>query len=121
MAIFLAEGHFDAHIRRQRASLSAKWKAVLKGAERHLTDCDVTMTTGGSAIWVQLPEHLNARAVEREAAKAGVLVEAGDVHYLRPDAPTNRLRLGFAAIAQEKIDPGLALLAKAMKTMARCA
>jgi GntR family transcriptional regulator/MocR family aminotransferase len=121
MAIFLAEGHFDAHIRRQRASLSAKWKAVLKGAERHLTDCDVTMTTGGSAIWLQLPEHLNARAVECEAAKAGVLVEAGDVHYLRPDPPTNRLRLGFAAIAQEKIDPGLALLAKAMRAMGRTA
>lgn len=112
MAIFLAEGHFDAHIRRQRASLSAKWKTMLKCAERLLPDCDVTMTTGGSAIWLMLPDGLSAVDVARAAAAQGVLVEAGDIHYQRPDAPRNRLRLGFAAIAVDRIEPGLTILSK---------
>ncbi|MBU0724324.1 MAG: PLP-dependent aminotransferase family protein [Alphaproteobacteria bacterium] len=111
MAIFLSEGHFDAHIRRQRASLAEKWKTLLGAAARLLPECDVTMTTGGSAIWLTLPKGMKAREVETRAAKIGLLVESGDVHYLRPDPPQNRLRLGYAAIPLERIEPGLKLLA----------
>ncbi|NKN38776.1 PLP-dependent aminotransferase family protein [Agrobacterium sp. a22-2] len=115
MAIFLAEGHFDAHIRRQRTSLAEKWKTILRAAAKLLPGCDVTMTTGGSAVWLTLPKGMLAKDVERQAALQGLLVEAGDIHYQRPDSPRNRLRLGFAAIAHDKIEPGLALLAKVIR------
>ena len=117
MAIFLAEGHFDAHIRRQRASLSKKWQIVMSATARLLPECDVTMTTGGSAIWLTLPKGMSAADVAEHAAKAGLLVEPGDVHYLRPDPPRNRLRLGFAAIPLEAIEPGLKLLAEIVREL----
>ncbi|PTW61074.1 GntR family transcriptional regulator [Breoghania corrubedonensis] len=115
MAIFLADGHYDAHIRRQRESLAAKWKCMLREIGRQLPECDVTMTTGGSALWLSLPRGVDARQVAERAAQRGVLVEPGDVHYASSNAPLNRLRLGFAAIAQEKIAPGLQALGEVMR------
>lgn len=112
MALFLAEGHYDSHIRRQRKALSAKWNAILKGIDRHMPTCHVTMTTGGSAVWLQLPPTVTATEVQRQAAEQGILVETGDVHYLGTEAPKNRLRLGFATIPLEKITPGLERLGR---------
>ena len=110
MAIFLADGHYDAHIRRQRESLAAKWKCMLREIGRLLPECDVTMTTGGSALWLSLPRDVEARRVGKRAAERGLLIEPGDVHYLAADPPRNRIRLGFAAIAEDRIAAGLMLL-----------
>ncbi|WP_321341195.1 PLP-dependent aminotransferase family protein [Breoghania sp.] len=115
MAVFLAEGHYDAHIRRQRESLASKWKTMLREIGRQLPDCDVTMTTGGSALWLSLPRDVEAREVARRAAARGVLVEPGDVHYLSASPPRNRMRLGFAAIAEDRIAPGLAVLGEVIR------
>lgn len=117
MALFLAEGHYDSHIRRQRKTLSSKWNAILRGIDKHLPTCNVTMTTGGSAVWLQLPATVTAETVQDQAAKDGILVEAGDVHYLGPEAPKNRLRLGFAAIPLEKIAPGLERLGRIVERL----
>ena len=76
------------------------------------------MTTGGSAVWLHLPEALTAEEVQREAAKEGILVETGDVHYLGPDVRRNRLRLGFAALPLERITPGLKRLGQIIERLA---
>lgn len=115
MAIFLADGHFDAHIRRQRSDLALRWKLMLTEIETQLCDCDVTMTTGGSAVWVTLPKGTDARRLVEVAQAKGVLVEPGDVYYLRENPPLNRIRMGFAAISREKIAPGIAMLAEALR------
>lgn len=117
MAIFLADGHFDAHIRRQRDVLSARWKTILREIERRMTGCSVTMTTGGSAVWLRLPREVDAEALKSEAAARGVLIEPGGVHFMREDAPRNFVRLGFAAIATEKIADGIAALAAALERL----
>lgn len=113
-AIFLGDGHFEAHIRRQRDELAARWKMMLNGIERSLPDCDVTMTTGGSGLWLTLPAGIDGRDLVAAAATRGVFIEPGDVHYLRPDPPRNRVRLGFGAIARDRIPAGLAALADAL-------
>lgn len=114
MALFLAEGHYDAHVRRQRKELAAKWMAMLGEIERRLPSCAATMTTGGSGLWLRLPEGVSARALQRRAAAQGVLIEPGDVRYLGPARPDDRVRLGFGAIALERIGPGIARLAEAL-------
>lgn len=115
LAIFFADGHFDTHIRRQRSDLAQRWKTILREIGTHLPDCDVTMTTGGSGLWVTLPKGTNARHLATVAAGKGVLVEPGDVCYLRENPPMNRIRIGFAAIPRERIAAGIALLAEALK------
>lgn len=112
MAIFLSEGHYDSHIRRQRNVLSGKWKSIFKLIETHLPTCHATVTTGGSGVWIKLPEDIAAADLQERAAAQGLLIEAGDVHYMSEEKPGNRIRLGFGAIAVEKIEPGIKLLGK---------
>jgi GntR family transcriptional regulator / MocR family aminotransferase len=121
MAIFIAEGHLDAHIRRTRDRLSAKWHILQREIARQMPDVHVTATTGGSALWLGLPGGIDTWAVHREGARRGVLIEPGDVHYMGPDAPTNRMRLGFAAVAEDKIAAGIALLAEAIEAVRQSA
>ena len=117
MAIFFADGHFEAHIRRQRSDLAQRWKTILKEIDKSLPDCDVTMTTGGSGLWLTLPKGMDARQLALVAAEKGVLVEPGDVCYLRDVPPLNRIRMGFAAIPRERIAAGIMLLAEALKEL----
>jgi GntR family transcriptional regulator/MocR family aminotransferase len=121
MAIFIAEGHLDAHIRRTRDRLSAKWHILQREIARQMPDVHVTATTGGSALWLKLPDGIDTWAVHRECARRGVLIEPGDVHYFGPDAPRNRMRLGFAAVGEERIAVGIALLAEAVEAVRQSA
>lgn len=114
MAIFLAEGHYDSHIRRQRDRLATRWKTILGEIVHRLPNCRATMTTGGSALWLKLPTGVEPLLLQAEAARRGVLVEAGDVHFREPDPARNHIRLGFAAIGTERIGPGIARLAEAL-------
>lgn len=118
MAIFISEGHHDSHIRRARAQLAAKWTLLQRELARRLPECGVRQTSGGSSLWLAMPEGVDCWEVQREAARRSVLIEPGDMFYLEEDAPKNRLRLGFAAIEKEKIGPGVALLAEAIAAAA---
>lgn len=117
MALFLSEGHYDAHIRRHRRTMAEKWRMVLREIDRRLPDCEITMTTGGSGIWLALPEGVSAAAVTRTALERGVVVEDGTLHYLREGAPQNRLRMGFGAIDLAKIAPGISALKAAIEAV----
>ncbi|MBW6416967.1 PLP-dependent aminotransferase family protein [Celeribacter sp. PS-C1] len=118
MALFLSEGHYDAHIRRHRRGMAEKWREMLREIDRQLPGCEVTMTTGGSGVWITLPEGVEAGIVKEEAEARGVLVEDGTPHYLRSDAPRNRLRLGFGAIDLNKIASGISELSAVIEGLA---
>ncbi len=118
MAIFMAEGHLDAHVRRTRARLAARWTRCMAEISARMPEAELRATSGGSAIWLRLPGGLDARAVAQAARARGVLVEPGDVHYLREAPPVDRLRLGFAAIPLDRIAPGIAQLADAVREVA---
>ncbi|WP_239031978.1 PLP-dependent aminotransferase family protein [Paroceanicella profunda] len=114
MAIFIAEGHLDAHGRRLRERMSRNWGRLMAALADCLPGVHVTPTTGGSSVWCRLPEGISAWDVNRRAARRGVLVEPGDIHYLGPAPAGDRLRLGFSYIRTERIDQGVRLLAEAV-------
>jgi GntR family transcriptional regulator/MocR family aminotransferase len=97
---------------------------------RHLPQCKVWPSIGGTAYWIEGPRTLDARETERLAAIEGILIEPGDVHFMgatwQPVAkgrkthspagnmidglPRNYFRLGFSSIPVDRIEPGLKLL-----------
>jgi GntR family transcriptional regulator/MocR family aminotransferase len=77
---------------------------------RHLAQCRFKPTTGGTAFWIEGPPGLDARLLEASAARKGILIEPGDVHFLSDDGPRNFFRLGFSSIPLERIEPGIRLL-----------
>jgi GntR family transcriptional regulator/MocR family aminotransferase len=66
-------------------------------------------------LWIEGPPELDARELEKAAAKFGILIEPGDVHFLSDMGPRNFFRLGFSSIALERIEPGIKLLGEVIR------
>lgn len=107
VALFLARGHHDSLMRRLSHAYRDRWEAMRRSLLRHLPECRFRPTMGGTAYWIEGPAGLDAGELEREAAKEGILIEPGAVHFARPDAPRNCFRLGFSSIPVDRIAPGL--------------
>jgi GntR family transcriptional regulator/MocR family aminotransferase len=108
---FLAEGAYDRTVARAGRLLRRRRWALAEALNHYLRRW-VTLdpAAGGTSIWVRGPEGLDGRSLAREAQARGVLIEPVDVHYAGP-APAHVFRLGVTGIAEDRIRPGVALLA----------
>jgi GntR family transcriptional regulator/MocR family aminotransferase len=121
LALFLAMGHYDSHLRRLRDSLARKWYRISHALHAHLPDCQISCITGGSALCVEGPPGFEAWQLQRLAAKRGVLIEPGDIHFLNAERPQRFFRLGYGAIAETLIEPGITALGAAREEMRQLA
>ena len=65
---------------------------------------------------MQGPQALDARTLQIHAARRGVLIEPGDVHFFESvQRPTQFFRLGFGAMPLHQIEPGMAALGAAWR------
>ncbi|MEK0086014.1 PLP-dependent aminotransferase family protein [Benzoatithermus flavus] len=115
LALFLALGHFDRLLRKVTTVLAERATVMRAALARHLSDFTYSHGTGGSSFWVHGPEGLDARALARRAAAAGLLIEAGDVFFMSPTPPLHHFRLGFSSLPTERIEPGIAALARLVR------
>jgi len=123
MTLFLSMGYGDEHARRWRETMTRKWRLMTQALERHLPECHFAGQSGGSALWVQGPADLDAWELQKLAARRGVLIEPGDVHFFDPEPgqsrPTQFFRLGFGAMPEDQIEPGMAMLGQAWQAWRR--
>jgi GntR family transcriptional regulator/MocR family aminotransferase len=112
LALFLALGHFDRLLRKVTTVFAERAVVMRDALERHLPTFTYSHGIGGSSFWVHGPEGLDSRALERRAAAAGILIEAGDVFFMSPTPPLHHFRLGFSSLPTERIEPGIAALAR---------
>jgi GntR family transcriptional regulator/MocR family aminotransferase len=134
VALFLARGHHDSLMRRLSHAYRERWQVMRDALARHLPQCKVWPSIGGTAYWIEGPKTLDARETERLAAMEGILIEPGDVHFMgttwQPAAkgkkasragdlidglPRNHFRLGFSSIPVDRIEPGLKLLGEIIR------
>jgi GntR family transcriptional regulator/MocR family aminotransferase len=111
-ALFLSLGHYDALIRRLTHVLKDRAEAASSALARHLPDFVHTRNSGGSSYWITGPETLDGRALAEAAKARGILIEPGDVFFVADNPPRNHFRLGFSSIPVDRIEPGIAELAK---------
>lgn len=111
MAHFLAQGHYDSHLRRYRDDSARRWDR-LDAALRHLLpDCrPLPGSEHANAFWLRAPAEVNTQQLTWRAAHAGVLIEPGARHFLDDAPPESYFRMGFHAIDPESIAPGVAVL-----------
>ena len=83
--------------------------------QKHLPEFRVNLGPGFSSCWLEGPADLDATKLVTQAEKKGVLVEAGDIFFIQDHPPKNFIRLGFASIPLERIEPGIAVLADAYR------
>lgn len=114
VALFVAQGHMERQIRKLVCEFKARWQTMAEALERNLPECRFDRNLGGTAFWLECPERVDTRVLQEAARERSILVEPGDVHFLENSPPRNWLRLGFAGVRRENIEPGVRLLRQVM-------
>ncbi len=114
MALLIASGQYHRTVRRRRTDLSRSWSTLRDALNLHLP-WDVDPPPGGVSIWLEGPPQLNCVELSRQALERGVVIERGDIYFTDPSTHLNYLRLGFAALAPESIEPGVAILGELIR------
>jgi GntR family transcriptional regulator / MocR family aminotransferase len=109
MALLIASGQYHRTVRRRRSQLARRWVTLRDALNQHLP-WNIDPPPGGVSIWLSGPGGLDCVNLGRRALRRGVVMERGDIYYTDPDRHRNHLRLGFAAIPPEAIEPGVARL-----------
>ena len=118
---FVAQGHFERHLRRARKRNAQRRVALLRVLGREFGD---TISVQGANAGLHVLAWFRGRAAEdaeeivARAAQAGVGVYPVTPYYLdRP--PAAGLVLGYAALNPSEIDAGITLLAEHMRRSGR--
>jgi len=117
VALFLALGHHDSLVQRLAQIYRRRWQLLGEALARHLPDSSRSPGFGGTAFWVEGPRGLPVGELCRLAAEQGILLERGDITFAAESPPQRFFRLGFSAIATERIEPGVARLAALIRQL----
>jgi GntR family transcriptional regulator/MocR family aminotransferase len=116
-ALFLGLGHYKSHLRRVTQALGERARLLDRALQRHVPQFRRLRGGGASSYWLEGPLGFDCNHLAEEAEKHGVLIEPGDIFFAGDNPPRNFLRLGFASISRERIDSGIAALAKAVEAV----
>jgi GntR family transcriptional regulator / MocR family aminotransferase len=118
LADFIAEGHFERHLRRTRRRNAGRRQALLEAVRDHLGDrAEVVGANAGVHVVVWLRDFDVSRLDElkRRAAERSVGIYPVTPYYMR--APRRAgLLFGYASLAERDIREGIALLGDVLRT-----
>jgi GntR family transcriptional regulator/MocR family aminotransferase len=114
VALFLSMGHHDSLIQRLSHTYQERWQVMGDALTRYLPNSSRIPTFGGTSFWVEGPQGMDSRDLQDKARQNGILIEPGDIYFMADNGPRNFFRLGFSAIALDKIEPGIRKLAGLM-------
>lgn len=110
-ARFLAEGHFDRHLRHVRAICGLRREALFLAAHRHLKGiAEIDLADSGLHMVVWLPDRISDRRAQEAAARAGIEAMAISAFATR-HRNRSGLVLGFAAFAPHLLRAAMEQLA----------
>ena len=112
IALFLARGYHDTLVRNLVHAYERRSVILLDAFRKYLPELLAKLTIGGASCWVEGPKKLDSQQLKSIAAKEGILIEPGDVHFLQSNPPKNFFRIGFSSIGHNQIDPGIKALAQ---------
>ncbi|PCJ08465.1 MAG: GntR family transcriptional regulator [Rhodobacteraceae bacterium] len=116
VAYFLSLGHYDAQIRRTAKELHQRRTVMEEAITEHGLTIAGSGVFGGSSMWMQADPSVDMATVARNLMPQSVFVEPGAPFFAEQNRQHNYYRLGYSSISQNRIEPGLALLAKALQT-----
>lgn len=117
LAEFLAQGHYDAHLRSFQAEHARRREMLRRALEGDLDTCRPISAADASAFWLAAPEGIDTRKLAWAASRQGVVLEYGEQFFFEGAAPANFMRLGFNAIEADRIPQGVKTLAGVMERL----
>lgn len=112
MAAFMAQGHWERHVRRMRTLYRQKHDAMLAAIARHFGNATVIGLGAGLHVVVELVSAPTERALLQRAAENGIRLFPFSAFYSTNEDETNRLILGFGGLSAGEIEAGITLLAR---------
>jgi len=107
-AFFLSLGHYDAFMARLHKIMGKRWDALRQAFNHYHRSSEITFPTqGGTALWVESPDHLKVDFLVNEAARRGILIEPDTHYYVGERQSRNFYRLGVTSIPEENIREGI--------------
>ncbi|WP_251363677.1 PLP-dependent aminotransferase family protein [Epibacterium ulvae] len=117
-AIFLAEGHYHALVRKLRTSHQDRWERVMENLPKLMPGFRTPDPCHcGRSVWLECPDGVDARDLFTAAGKAGITFESGDP-FVPPDQAGRFLRLGLSVINTDLIVPGMKKLGEIADNLA---
>jgi GntR family transcriptional regulator/MocR family aminotransferase len=118
LADFIAEGHYERHLRRMRGVYAERLQAVLDSASRY---CGDALRLRPIAAGLHLVGEVSEPDEEVAAAAAARRVEVMPLsaYYLSPAARVNGLVLGFGCVRPQGLREGMEQLAAAIDDVQR--
>jgi GntR family transcriptional regulator/MocR family aminotransferase len=113
---FTRRGMLAKHINRSKKAYAQRRDAMIQSLERHFPEeASWSKPEGGMAIWVKLPEALNASQILPQAGEQGVVFSPGEYFYACSPQPAT-MRLGFTMAGPAQIEEAIKRLGSVIKT-----
>ncbi len=110
-AEFLGSGALDRNLEKTIVEYRRRRDKMVSLLEKYMpSGVSWTYPEGGLFLWLTLPEGIDTVALYDEALARGVAYVAGSFFYV-DGSHRNTMRLNFSFIAEEKMEPGIQLLA----------
>jgi DNA-binding transcriptional MocR family regulator len=112
LATYLEKGGFDKHLRKLRRALAAQQTLLAQAIAEHFPPgTRATRPAGGYFLWVELPAHVDALALHRQALAQGISVAPGPI-FSAQRGFTNCLRLNYGHPWDERTAQAIATLGR---------
>ena len=111
-AEFMGSGALDRNLEKTIAEYRRRRDLMVSLLEKYMGEgVSWTYPDGGLFLWLTLPEQVDTVALYDQALAAGVAYVAGSFFYT-DGSHRNTMRLNFSFVAEEKMEPGIRLLAQ---------
>jgi GntR family transcriptional regulator/MocR family aminotransferase len=117
-ALFMANGHFDALVRRIHRVYRERWQVMAGALDEYFPEWSQSPGFGGSSYWLTGPDSLDTEELAARALDDGVLIEPGRAFYIDPEEGRRSFRLGFSSIPAERIGEGVRRLSAVTDALA---
>ncbi|KZM41071.1 GntR family transcriptional regulator [Marinomonas sp. SBI22] len=109
LSLFLSLGYYDTYLRKLRVINSSKLNRMRDAVSQYLPHMYTVknVSEGATSLWLEASPEVNTEEVAWLAARNSILIEPGAVHFINEEPPKNFFRLGFSAIENHKIEPGI--------------
>ena len=117
LADFIAEGHFERHIRRTRSLYAERQQALVHSAERELHGLmEIRPSSSGMDLIGSLAKGVDDRLAQRLAAQHDVEATPLSTYYFEPPEQGGLL-LGYTGVDEAQIATGTRRLAEALSSL----
>jgi GntR family transcriptional regulator/MocR family aminotransferase len=114
LAVLIASGEYDRHLRRMRLHYRRQRQALISALAEFLPEASVGGISAGLHASVSLPRRHDEEKLASVAAQKSLAVTFMSRHFVGDAPPTTTLLVGFTEVSESSIKPGIRALAAAL-------